>query len=60
MSEIHDGGSIVKVRIPILGGPFLPPEDDALVFKTVPGPDTVSSTSDINQKLERHVEEFLN
>ena len=55
-----DDGSIVKVPMQILGGLILPPEDDAFVFETVPGPDTVSAASETNEKLEQDVDEILN
>ena len=56
----QDDGSIVKVPMQILGGLIIPPEDDAFVFETVPGPDTVSAASETNEKLEQDVDEILN
>ena len=56
----HDDGSIVKVPMQILGGLILPPEDDAFVYETVPGPDTVSAASETNEKFEQDVDEILN
>ena len=45
----NDDSSIVKEQIQIIGKHFLPPEDDAFVFDTVPGPDTKSAASEINK-----------
>ena len=55
-----DDGFIIKVPMQVLSGHVPPPEDDAFVCKTVPGPDTVSAASEINEKLEQEVDEILN
>ena len=55
-----DDGSIFKVPIQVASGHVPPPEDDAFVCETVPGSDTVSATSEINEKLEQEVDEILN
>ena len=44
----------------VVSGHVPPPEDDAFVWETVPGPDTVSAASEINKKLEQEVDEILN
>ena len=44
----------------VLCGHVPPPEDDAFVCETVPGPDTVSAASKINKKLKQEVDEILN
>ena len=56
----QDDGSIVKVPMQILGGLIVPSEEDAFVFETVPGPDTVSAASETNEKFEQDVDEILN
>ena len=56
----EDDGSLVKVPMRILGGHILPPEDDAFVSETFPGPDTVSAASKNTDNLERYVDEILN
>ena len=43
----------------ILGGPFLPPEDDVVVFETVHSTDVVSVAPEINKKLNRDVDETV-
>ena len=45
----NDDGSTVEGPMQHLGGPVLPLEDDVFVFETVPGPDTVSAASKINE-----------
>ena len=46
-----DGGFIIKVPMQVASGHVPPPEDDAFVCETVPGPDTVSATCEINKNL---------
>ena len=55
-----DDGFIIKVPMQVLSGHVPPPEDDAFVCEMVPGPDTVSAASEINEKLEQEVDEILN
>ena len=55
-----DDGFIIKVPMQVLSGHVPPPEDDAFVCETVPGPDTVSAASEVNEKLEQEVDEILN
>ena len=55
-----DDGFIIKVPMQVLSGHVPPPEDDAFVCETVPGPDTVSAASETNEKLEQEVDEILN
>ena len=47
-------------KYPVASGHVPPPGDDAFVCETVPGSDTVSATSKINEKLEQEVDEILN
>ena len=54
-----DDGFIIKVPMQIASGQVPPPEDDVFNCETVPGPDTVSMTSEINKKLEQEVNEIL-
>ena len=54
-----DDGFIIKVPMQVSSDHVPPPEDDAFVCETVPGPDTVSATSKINKKLEQEVDEIL-
>ena len=51
---------IIKVPMQVASGHVPPPEDDAFVCETLPGPDTMSATSEINEKLEQEVDEILN
>ena len=53
-----DDGFIIKVPMQVLSGHVSSPEDDAFVCETVPGPDTVSAASEINEKLEQEVDEI--
>ena len=52
-------GSIIKGSMQVASGHVPPPEDYAFVCETVPGPDTVSATSEVNKKLEQEVDEIL-
>ena len=55
-----DNGFIIKVPMQVLNGHVPPPEDDAFVCGTVPGPDIASTFSEINKKLEQEKDEILN
>ena len=55
-----DDGFIIKVTMQVASGHVPQPQDDPFVCETVPSSDTVSATSEINEKLEQEVDETLN
>ena len=59
LTNPKDDGFIIKVPMQVASGHVPPPEDDGFVCETVPGLDTVSATSKINEKLEQEVDEIL-